>query len=142
MRYDGIHISTPEELVKRADVCLLAITQIEFDTIKGVLLNPEEITISSPDLRRVIVGFRGNTVCVVAQAMAKRAIRAYGSAMALFPLVESCRFFYKVGGAAGRHEIGTKIGTIVILCRGNVYIWRRQQRVAELPSPTHCQLSK
>ena len=93
MRYDGIHISTPEELVKRADVCLLAITQIEFDTIKGVLLNPEEITISSPDLRRVIVGFRGNTVCVVAQAMAKRAIRAYGSAMAPLTLI------------SGRHQV-------------------------------------
>ena len=46
--------------------------------------------------------------------MEKHAIRAYGASRDLFALAESCRFFFKIGGAAGRNEIGT----IAILCRG------------------------
>ena len=46
--------------------------------------------------------------------MEKRAFRAYGAARDLFALAESCRFFFKIGSAAGHNEIGT----IAILCRG------------------------
>ena len=41
-------------------------------------------------------------------------MRAYGAARDLFAVAGSCRFFFKIGGAAGRNEIGT----ISILCRG------------------------
>ena len=114
VRYDGIHLSTGEELPKKVDVCFLAITDIEFDTVVGVLVYQEELPSSGPDLRRLIVGYRGDTVCLVGQAVEKRAIRAYGASRDLFALAESCRFFFKIGGAAGRYEIGT----IAILCRG------------------------
>ncbi|XP_059080167.1 uncharacterized protein LOC131878259 [Tigriopus californicus] len=115
LRYDGVHLSTREELANKADVCFLAITQIEFDTVVGVLEYKEELSSSGEDLRWFAVGYRGNTISLVGQSMAKRAIRAYGAATALFPLAESCRFFFKVGGAAGRYERGT----IAILCRGS-----------------------
>ncbi len=114
VRYDGIHLSTGEELAKKVDVCFLAITDIEFNTVVGVLEYREDFPSNVPDLRRLIVGYRGDTVCLVGQAKEKRAIRAYGASRDLFGLAESCRFFFKIGGAAGRNEIGT----IAILCRG------------------------
>ena len=74
---------------------------------KTVLVYQEEVPSSGPDLRRlIIVGYRGNTVCLVGQAVEKRAIRAYGTSRDLFALAGSCRFFFKIGGAAGRNEIG------------------------------------
>ena len=48
------------------------------------------------------------------QAADKRAYRAYGASMALFARLPESAFFYKIGRAAGREEIGT----IAILCRG------------------------
>ena len=80
----------------------------------GVLEYQEELSSSGRDLRRLIVGYRGDTVCLVGQAVEKRTIRAYGASRNLLALAESCRFFFKIGGAAGRNEIGT----IAILCRG------------------------
>ena len=114
LRYHGIRVLTPEEMAKKADVVFMVATQVEFDTIAGILASQEELTLSSPDIKRVVVGHRGDTICLIGQAMEKRAIRAYGTAMALFTLAASCRFFYKVGGAAGRNEIGT----ISVLGRG------------------------
>ena len=49
----------------------------------------------------------GDTVCLVGQAVEKHAIRAYGASRDLFALAESCRFFFKIRGTAGRNEIGT-----------------------------------
>ena len=48
------------------------------------------------------------------QAVEKHTIRAYGASRDLFALVELCRFFFKIGGAAGRN----KIGTIAVLYHG------------------------
>ncbi len=114
IRYDGIHVCTGEELAKKADVCLLAITDIEFQTVAEVLEHQEALPPRGIEFRRLIVGYRGNTVCLVGQPFEKRAIKAYGIARDLFALGESARFCYKVGGAAGRNEIGT----ISILARG------------------------
>ncbi len=77
MRFDGIRLATAEDLVQRADVCFMAATGIEFSTIVGVLKYSERLPIEDPDLREVVVGFRADTICVVGQAIAKRAIRAY-----------------------------------------------------------------
>ena len=102
--------------MENADVAFLAITDIEYDTISGVLEHQEEIPsdLRGMDLRRAVIGYRGDTLCLVGQAVEKRAIRAYGAARDLFSIVKSCRFFFKVGGAAGRNEIGT----ISVLSRG------------------------
>jgi hypothetical protein len=103
-----------EELAKKVDVCFLAITDIEYDTVVGVFENMEEVIFKCNDIRRISVGYRGDTLCLVGQAKEKRAFRGYGASSFLFDLAESCRFFYKIGGAAGHNEIGT----ISILCRG------------------------
>lgn len=94
-------------------------TDIEFNTVVGTLFYKEELELPPPpsgnDLRRLILGFRGDTLCLVGLAVEKRAMRAYGTAMALFAMAESCRYFFKIGGAAGRFPIGT----IAVLSRGD-----------------------
>ncbi len=131
-----IHVSTPEELAKKADIGFMVAAHIEFDTVVGRLAFQDELLSSSLDLKRVVVGYCGDTICLVGQAMEKRAIRAYGTAVALFPLAKLRRFFFKVGGAAAG---GNKIGTIPVLCRGPDGIVSHGQTV---PGVNSCSLYK
>ena len=68
LRYHGIRVLTPEEMAKKADVVFMVATQVEFDTIAGILASQEELTLSSPDIKRVVVGHRGDTICLIGQA--------------------------------------------------------------------------
>ena len=115
VRYDGIHLSTGEELAKKADVCFLAITDIEFDTVVGALLHREEPAVPWPGPKEALLS---DTKGTRSTWWHNRWGNAPWGPMALpgtfLPWQNRAVSFFKIGGAAARLEIGT----ISVLCRG------------------------
>ena len=139
LRYEGVRFKSVEELARAVDVCFLAATDIEFDSVVRTLNTQEKLPSTSLDVKRIIVGHRRNTLAMVVQPADKRAWRSYGATRDMLGLADSARFLYKVGGVAGRFEIGV----VTVLSRGPdevvLHDWYTQEDIKErqgFPSPT------
>ena len=114
LRYEGVRFKSVEELARAVDVCFLAATDIEFDSVVRTLNTQEKLPSTSLDVKRIIVGHRRDTLAMVVQPADKRAWRSYGATRDMLGLADSARFLYKVGGVAGRFEIRV----VTVLSRG------------------------
>ena len=65
LRYEGVRFKSVEELARAVDVCFLAATDIEFDSVVRTLNTQEKLPSTSLDVKRIIVGHRRDTLAMV-----------------------------------------------------------------------------